>query len=329
MDRILVLGSNSFAGSQYIAQSLNDNNQIVGINRSAENNDIFLPYKNTEKSQNYQFKQLDINNDFAKITAYLNYFQPDVIVDFAGQGMVAESWQHPEQWYQTNIVSKAKLHNFLKDKSWLKKYIRISTPEVYGSSNNLIDENAVYNPSTPYAVSHAAIDMSLKAYQKQYDFPVVFTRYSNFYGPGQQLYRIIPRTIIYALTNQTLQLHGGGKAIRAFIHGQDVASAINASIKSGVVGETYHFSTDSFVSIKDLVKQIHDLMGLEHDKLVTVSEDRPGKDLQYLMDDSKAKEQLNWQPSVSLTEGLKQTIEWVRLNLNEINSLPLNYQHKA
>jgi dTDP-glucose 4,6-dehydratase len=70
-------------------------------------------------------------------------------------------------------------------------------------------------------------------------------------------------------------------------------------------------------------------MGLEHDKLVTVSEDRPGKDLQYLMDDSKAKELLNWQPNVSLTQGLKQTIEWVRFNLKEIDSLPLNYQHKV
>tara|TARA_R110001583_G_scaffold131271_1_gene283007 strand:- start:19834 stop:20823 length:990 start_codon:yes stop_codon:yes gene_type:complete len=329
MNKILVLGSNSFAGSQYITHSLSDENQMFGINRSTEHSHIFLPHLDSPSIYNYEFKQLDLNLDFEGIQKVLLDFEPEVIVDFAGQGMVAESWQQPEQWYQTNIVAKAKLHNFLKDKSWLKKYIRISTPEVYGSCEEKIDETAIYNPSTPYAVSHAAIDMSLKAYQKQYDFPVIFTRYSNFYGPGQQLYRIIPRTIIYALTNQMLQLHGGGKAIRAFIHGQDVASAINASIKKGVVGDTYHFSTDSFVSIKDLVRQIHDLMGLEHDKLVTVSEDRPGKDLQYLMDDSKAREQLNWKPSVSLTDGLKQTIEWVTLNLNEIKSLSLNYQHKV
>jgi dTDP-glucose 4,6-dehydratase len=248
MNKILVLGSNSFAGSQYVEHTLNHDVQILGINRSAERSHIFLPHLDSPFIHNYEFKQLDLNLDFEQIQKVLLDFEPEVIVDFAGQGMVAESWQQPEQWYQTNIVAKAKLHNFLKDKSWLKKYIRISTPEVYGSCEEKIDETATYNPSTPYAVSHAAIDMSLKAYQKQYDFPVVFTRYSNFYGPGQQLYRIIPRTIVYALTNQTLQLHGGGKAVRAFIHGQDVASAINASIKSGVVGETYHFSTDSFVS---------------------------------------------------------------------------------
>jgi dTDP-glucose 4,6-dehydratase len=251
-----------------------------------------------------------------------------VIVDFAGQGMVAESWQAPEQWYQTNVVSKAKLHNYLRDKKWLKKYIRISTPEVYGSSKDLIDERAEYNPSTPYAVSHAATDMSLKAYFKQFGFPVVFTRFSNFYGPGQQLYRIVPRTIIYALTGKTLMLHGGGKAVRAFIHGKDVASAIQCAIDKGELGETYHFSTDSFVAIKELVEKIHQLMEVSHNDLIKISEDRLGKDLKYLMNDSKARTKLSWHPSVTLEQGLIETIDWVKNNLEEIKTLPMNYQHK-
>jgi dTDP-glucose 4,6-dehydratase len=329
MNKIVVLGSNSFAGSQFVSNSLALCNEMVGINRSAEQSDIFLSYKKSENISRYEFRQLDLNQNFSQIIDFLAQFRPDVVVDFAGQGMVAESWQQPEQWYQTNVLSKVRLHNYLKDQSWLKKYIRISTPEVYGSCEEKIKESFLYNPSTPYAVSHAAIDMSLKAFQAQYDFPVIFTRFSNFYGPGQQLYRIIPRTIIYAVTGRKLQLHGGGKAVRAFIHGNDIASAINASINSGKVGEVYHFSTDSFVTIKQLVELIHNQLGADHDKLVEVSQDRPGKDLKYLMDDCKAQTELNWQPKVSLIEGIKQTIKWVEDNLEEISALPLDYQHKV
>jgi dTDP-glucose 4,6-dehydratase len=242
--------------------------------------------------------------------------------------MVAESWQAPHQWYQTNIVSKVRLHQFLSTKSWLEKYIRISTPEVYGSSSSLIDETAQYNPSTPYAVSHAAIDMSLKAYFQHYGFPVVFTRFSNFYGPSQQLYRIIPRTIIYALTGQKLMLHGGGTATRAFIHGKDVAQAITCCIENGKLGETYHFSTDDFVTIKQLVQRIHVLMDIDHQSATENTQDRPGKDLRYLMDDSKARKTLKWTPTVELASGLSGTIDWVKANLSEIKTLPMNYQHK-
>lgn len=327
ISRILVLGSNSFAGSQYIAEAIKTAT-VQGISRSAEKSALFLPCKNSPYAHNYRFFQFDLNHDFEQLVREVERFQPQVIVDFAGQGMVAESWLHPQQWYQTNIVSKVRLHHYLSDKPWLHKYIRVSTPEVYGSSETLLDESAGYNPSTPYAVSHAATDMSLTAYFKQYDFPVVFTRFSNFYGPGQQLYRIVPRTIIYALTGKTLMLHGGGTAVRAFIHGRDVASAIARVVEAGQSGETYHFSTSDFITIKALVSKIHQLIGIERDDLIEVSADRPGKDLKYLMNDTKARKNLQWAPSVSLDQGLAETIDWVRQHLDEITNHPMDYQHK-
>lgn len=328
MTKIVVLGSNSFAGSQYVAHAIAMGHEVAGVNRSAEQNSIFLPYKNVANAGNYRFHQLHLNHDLERLFSLIEEFKPEIVVDFAGQGMVAESWQAPEQWYQTNIVSKVKLHHFLKDKEWLSKYIRISTPEVYGSSEQLIDESAVFNPSTPYAVSHAAIDMSLMAFYRQYDFPVVFTRFSNFYGPGQQLYRIIPRTIIYALTNRKLMLHGGGKAVRAFIYGSDVATAVSACIDKGACGESYHFSASKFVTIKELVEQIHRELNVDSDALVENTADRPGKDLRYLMNDNRAREELEWQPQVSLEEGISRSVKWVRQNLETIGSLSLNYEHK-
>lgn len=329
MKRLAVLGSNSFAGSQFVNAALDANYQILGINRSAEQHSMFLPYHFHHNKLAYTFRQLDINHDFSELFALLQSWQPEVIVDFAGQGMVAESWQQPQQWYQTNIVAKVRIHQFLADKPWLKRYIRISTPEVYGSCEHLIDETAAFNPSTPYAVSHASIDMSLMAYYRQYDFPVIFTRFSNFYGSGQQLYRIIPRTIIYAKQQKVLDLHGGGKATRAFIHGQDVADAILTCIDKGALGQTYHFSTDDFVTIKELVENIHRQMGVDSSALSRVTQDRPGKDLKYLMSDSKAREELAWKPRVQLDEGIAQCIHWVESHWQALQKQPLDYIHKA
>src|SRR5882762_10152566 len=221
--RVAVLGSNSFAGASFIDAALTAGHQVLGVNRSAEPSPMFLPYRKNPYAASYRFRQLDLNRDFEAICALLVDFSPHFVLDFAGQGMVAESWSRPEQWYETNIVAKVRLHDCLRQQPALQKYIRVSTPEVYGSTAHPVQEGQPYAPSTPYAVSHAAIDMSLTAFHRNYSFPVVLTRFANFFGPGQQLYRIVPRTVIYALLGQRLQLHGGGTSVRAFIHGGDVA----------------------------------------------------------------------------------------------------------
>ncbi|HAG72441.1 MAG TPA: dTDP-glucose 4,6-dehydratase, partial [Gammaproteobacteria bacterium] len=178
------------------------------------------------------------------------------------------------------------------------------------------------------AVSHAAVDQSLRAFYQQYDFPVIFTRFANFYGPGQQLYRIVPRTIIYALLGKKLQLQGGGTSVRAFISGVDVADAVMRSINSGLVGEAYHFSPERFLTIRQVIEIICSQMNVEFADLVEIAPDRPGKDLAYLMDSKKARRELGWQESVTFEEGVDATVRWVKDSFDEISSLPLNYIHK-
>lgn len=327
--RYAIIGSNSFAGAAFVLKALGTGAKVIGFNRSPEGSEIFLQYKKSSNKENYTFYQADINYDLEKIQDILNMFEPEVIVDFSGQGMVAESWENPAQWYTTNIVAKVMLHDFLRKRNWLKKFIRISTPEVYGSQDSQIAESWAFNPSTPYAVSHAAIDMSLKAFHHNYDFPVVFTRYANFYGSGQQLYRIVPRTIIYALTGRKLYLHGGGSSIRAFIHSTDVSDGILKSITQGKSGEIYHFSPIQFYTIKEVVGAICNSVGVDFSDLVEMAPDRAGKDKAYLMDSSKARVELGWNDKTSLIEGIDETVKWVKENLTEINSLPLDYIHKA
>ena len=327
--RVAVLGSNSFAGAALVKRLLDDGADVVGFNRSAEGSPIFLQYRGSAAPGRYRFIQADINRDFEAVTGVLRDFRPAVVADFAGQGMVAESWQNPDQWYTTNIVAKVRLHDVLRTLEGLERYVRVSTPEVYGSHESLLRETWQFNPSTPYAVSHAAIDMSLRAFHQRYGFPVVFTRFANFYGPGQQLYRIIPRTIIYALLKRKLPLHGGGKAVRAFIYGSDVADAIVRSITHGVPGEIYHFSPSDFHTIRDVVTIIADYLKVDFGALVEMAPDRPSKDQAYLMDSSRALKELGWSPKVDLSTGIAKTVDWVAANLDEIKTLPLDYIHKA
>ena len=327
--RIAVLGSNSFAGAAFVSRAIADGADVIGFNRTDEISAAFLPYRKIDYVGRYRFFQADINHDLDAILAHLDEFRPQVVVDFAGQGMVAESWQNPAQWYTTNVVAKVLFHDQLRRRDWLQRYIRISTPEVYGSQERLINETWLYNPTTPYAVSHAAIDMSLRAFHIQYDFPVIFARFANFYGPGQQLYRIVPRTIIFALLGKKLELHGGGSAIRAFIFGADVADGIMRAIDRGNVGEVYHFSPERFLSIRQVVEIICQQMGVDFATLAEVAPDRPGKDQAYLMNAHKARTDLNWHESVSFEQGINATVEWVKASFDEIRSLPLNYIHKA
>ena len=327
--RYAILGSNSFAGAAFVARALAEGADVIGFNRSLEPSSIFLPYLNIKGSGSYTFIQADINHDLDAILTRLDIFRPQVVVDFAGQGMVAESWQNPAQWYNTNIVAKVKLHDQLRCRDWMERYVRISTPEVYGSQENLLQETWQYNPSTPYAVSHAAVDQSLRAFHQQYDFPVIFTRFANFYGPGQQLYRIVPRTIIYALLGKKLQLQGGGTSVRAFISGVDVANAVMLSIDFGVVGDAYHFSPERFLTIRQVIEIICSRMGVDFAELVEISPDRLGKDQAYLMDSRKARRELGWQDSLTFEEGVDATVQWVKDYFDEISSLPLNYIHKV
>jgi len=286
-----------------------------------------LPYKWIDKGK-FEFHELDLNHDLNGIMDLVNSEKPDYVINFAAQSMVAQSWDNPEHWFMTNVVSTVKLHDRLRRCSFLKKYVHISTPEVYGSCDGFIKESTSYNPSTPYAVSRAAADMSLHSFLSAYQFPVVFTRAANVYGPGQQLYRIIPRTVLYIKMGKQLQLHGGGLSKRSFIHMKDVSDATLRIARNAPIGEIYHVSTNDTISICDLVKMICEIMNASFEDLVEVGEERLGKDSAYLLDSSKARDSLGWEDKITLREGLSEVIDWVEKNFENLQELPNEYIHK-
>lgn len=327
-NRFLVIGSNSFSGSQFIKYLLQNGNSVIGVSRSEEINNVYLPYKWEGYGEDFKFFPIDINHQLNELVKILNEFQPEYVVNFAAQGMVAQSWEAPQDWYQTNVVGQVQLHDQLRKLSFLKKYVHVTTPEAYGSTDGWIKENFTFAPSTPYAVSRAACDLHLMSFYKAYNFPVVFTRAANVYGPGQQLYRIIPRTMLYARLGKKMKLHGGGLSIRSFIHMDDVSSATYKIATDGIPGESYHISTNDTITIRGLVEKICELTNTNFSDLVEVSEDRLGKDQAYLLDSNKLRNNFSWQDTINLEKGLIDTLSWIDNNLNTLKSLPADYIHK-
>ncbi len=326
--RFLVIGSNSFSGAQFVKYLMQHQHDVLGVSRSAELNSVFLPYKWLPDQSHFKFQQIDINHQLPELVALVKEFQPEYVINFAAQGMVAQSWLTPEHWYQTNVVGQVKLHDELRKLSFLKKYVHVSTPEAYGSTAGWIKESFHFAPSTPYAVSRAACDLHLMSFFKAYQFPVVFTRAANVYGPGQQLYRIIPRAMLFARLGKKMQLHGGGQSIRSFIHMDDVSVATYRIAVRGQAGDTYHISTREYVSIRELVQKISSLTGVAFEDLAEVSEDRLGKDQAYLLDSDKLRGELAWQDQVSLQQGLQDTLAWIDANLDTLQTQHADYIHK-
>ena len=330
-EKIFVIGSNSFTGASFVDFLLARGDEVIGTSRSGELHSVFLPYRwptQRPAGAKFEFKQLDLNQHTNELAAAIGDFQPDYVVNFAAQSMVAESWLHPDQWYQTNVVANVRLHEKIRHFGFLKKYVHVTTPEVYGSCSGNVTESAPFNPSTPYAASRAACDLHLMTFFKNYKFPVVFTRAANVYGPGQQLYRIIPRTVFFIKLGRKLQLHGGGRSVRAFIHARDVAEGTLRVARQAPPGETYHFSTDLYVSIRELVERVCTRMGVKFEDVVEVVGDRPGKDAAYLLDSTKARTTLGWKDALSLDQGIDETIAWISGNLEALKKQPADYIHK-
>ena len=329
MQTVFVIASNSFTGAHFIDLLLNKGYRVVGVSRSKEYPPLMLPYCYRSNNKNFTFHQLDVNKQLEEIIGLIDNEEPEIVANFAAQGEVRNSWKFPEQWYQTNCMATVSLTNELRSRDYIKKYVTSSTPEVYGSSEKNIIENHNYLPSTPYAASKLAGDLHLITLFKHYQFPVVFTRSANVYGIHQQLYRIIPRTIIYLKLGKLIKLHGHGNAVRSFVHIRDVVDATLRVVEKGIDGEIYHVSSErEEISIKLLVQMICEMMDCDFNDSVKLIDENYGQDAIYSLNSNKIRNQLGWKPQISLEEGILEMIKWTDDNWDSIINMPLEYIHK-
>ncbi len=324
----IVIGSNSFSGFDFTMYLLNKNQKVIGISRSRPKYKTFNP-QIVFKNKNFKFYKYNLNTDKKKIIQLLKNLKTKFnIYNFASQSMVAQSWYHPIDWYNTNLISTVEIIEKLRNMQNLNRYIHFTTPEVYGSTNKWIKENNIFLPNTPYAISRASMDFHLLALYKSFNFPVIFTRAANVYGARQKLYRIIPKTIISILNGQKIPLYGGGKSKRSFIDIRDVSEALWKISKKGTIGSTYHISTDKLISIKELVRLICKKMNKNFDELVEIKKENTGKDLAYKLSSSKLKRELKWKSKIDLDKGINETIDWILENLKKLKLESTNYLHK-
>ncbi len=330
MDTVVVIGSNSFSGSDFVELLLGERSyRIVGVSRSPEKSRLFLPYLDRDDLSRFCFRQLDVNRDAGELESFLGELKPRYVVNFASQSEVAPSWEHPEQWFRTNAESVARLGNFLRKQEWLERYVHISTPEVYGTCEGSVSEDAPFRPSTPYAASRAAGELMLATLVKSFGFPCALVRSSNVYGAHQQLFKIIPRTLIYLRTGRVLQLHGGGSQVRSFIHIRDVSRGELAVMESAVPpGTAFNLSPDGGVPLRDVVERLCRLSGSELAGFVEDTPARVGNDAAYVLDSTRAATTLGWAPRVSLEAGLREVADWVNREWGAIASEPLEYIHQ-
>ena len=324
----MVIGSNCFTGSHIVDALLeNPNNEVVGISRSPEYKPLFLPYKRHDNPR-FEFRSIDLVRQFDELIGSLQEIQPQVVINVAALSEVALSHERPVEYFDTNTLGVVRLCDHLRRCAYLERYVHISSAEIFGTCPTPLTEAAPFRPSTPYAILKAAEDLYLNTLQENFDFPVTIIRSTNVYGPHQQLFKIIPRTAIYLKLGRTLELHGGGRAMKSFIHVRDVVAGVIRAIERGTTG-TYHFTVPSDQSVADVVREVCSRMGRDFDTAIQVVEERLGQDARYWLDCSTAERELDWAPQVPLGQGIDEVVEWIEANWSQIQHEPLSYVHKV
>ena len=329
MAKHIVIGSNSFSGQDFIDLLLDDpSNEVIGISRSSEYPDYFLRYKQRENLTNYSFQKFDLNLEMPQFLEFLDTTEPQTITNFAAQSEVAPSWENPDQWFQTNCVSLARLVKHLSERDYLDRYLHISSPEVYGSCESLVTETSPVNPSTPYAASKAAADMLLKSFAEYKGFPLVTVRATNVYGARQQLFKIMMRTSIFIRLNRRIPLHGGGQAIKSYIHIRDVSKGEKVVLERGRLGEIYHLSPEKGIRVRDVVAALANAMGKRLEDVAEDVEERLGQDAVYEIDSTKVRDEFGWRPLISFEDGVKEIVAWIDKYWSQIQDAPHEYIHR-
>lgn len=324
----VVIGSNCFTGSHIVDTLLADPaNKVIGISRSSEYAPLFLPYKR-HKPGNFRFVQLDVVHRFPELIHLLDECRPEYVIHVAALSEVALSNERPVEYFAVNTTGVVKLCNKLRTRDYLKRFVHISSAEIFGSCPRPVTEEDLFNPSTPYAVSKAAADMYLNVLIKNFNFPATLIRSTNVYGKHQQLFKIIPRTAIYLKQGKVVELHGGGTAVKSFIHIRDVVDGLLLTLTKGKPG-TYHFTEASDQTVADVVRIVCKQMGHDFTQATRMVGERLGQDSRYTLDCTKAQRELGWRPRVRFEDGVRETIDWIEQNWSQIQTQPLVYQHKA
>lgn len=330
--RILVTGGLGFIGSALIRNLLDKTDHtILNIDKCSY---ASMPeaLEGRENLKNYDFEKIDIT-DGVMVNKIVAEFKPNKIFHLAAESHVDRSISGPEDFIQTNIIGTFNIlesirTNFTKlNEDFI--LVHVSTDEVFGSlkmDDELFVEQTPYAPNSPYSASKASSDLLARSWNKTYGIRCAITNCSNNYGPWQNPEKLIPKTIMNALTGKKIPIYGKGENIRDWLHVDD---HVNALIKISDITtkfEKFNIGGNQEMSNINLVKLICSYLDLKMpsknayiDQIEYVN-DRLGHDLRYAIDASKLSKELNFQPAYLLDDGIKSTIDWYIDNLEWVKS---------
>lgn len=304
---ILITGGLGFIGSHVVTQLVQKSYHIVVLDKldscASLKNLASVKYKINCIIGNITNKKL-IDNLFQE-------YRFDTVLHFAAQTHVDNSFGNSFTFTKTNVLGTHVLLEASKlayQAQILKRFIHVSTDEVYGETSSTMTEDSILKPTNPYAASKAGAEMLVQSYYISFGLPIIITRGNNVYGPHQYPEKMIPKFINLLARDKHCCLHGDGSHRRSFLYVTDVARAFVILLEKGNIGEIYNIGTDFEISNKNTASDLIRLMNKSSDMIEYVA-DRAFNDQRYSIDSSKL-HSLGWQPEITWDEGLRQTIDW-------------------
>lgn len=327
--KILITGGAGFIGSTLVRKALGVGHSVVNVD--ALNYAANLTNLNSiTHSKSYAFEHVDIRNRMALDDVFSRH-RPCAVMHLAAESHVDRSIDGPADFISTNLIGTFNLLEAAR-RYWAERdcfshfrFHHISTDEVFGSLPNdpkvKFSEITRYDPRSPYSASKAGADHLVRAWFHTYGLPILVTNCSNNYGPYHFPEKLIPVAIINAILGQKIPVYGDGLNVRDWLYVEDHACALLTVLKDGMVGETYNIGGDSEASNIEIVRTICEILderrprvGGSYAKLIEYVDDRPGHDRRYAVDGRKVRQDLGWAPSVTLRQGLMDTVDWYLQN---------------
>lgn len=309
--KLFVTGGAGFIGSEFVRQAIDKGIDVCVIDKLSYAGDIARLKTIEDKVSFYQIDLVDKD----LVSRVFDTEKPDYVVHWAAETHVDRSISDPFPFIDTNVKGTQVLLEVAKSRN-IKKFINISTDEVYGDlgEEGQFFETTPLNPSSPYSVSKASADMLGRAYYRTYGIPVITVRPSNNYGPWQYPEKLLPVVIIKALNNENIPVYGKGENIREWLYVSDCAKAVFDIIEKGVVNQSYNVGSGQEKQNIFVVKAVLDILDKPH-SLIEFVKDRLGHDFRYSLNTNKIENELNWKAKVHFEEGIEKTVKWYLDNM--------------
>jgi dTDP-glucose 4,6-dehydratase len=325
--RVLVTGGAGFIGSALVRHLVESGYEVVNLDKLTYSGNL-ESLRSVEGAPGYSFRRADIC-DRAAVERILDDDRPDAIMHLAAETHVDRSIDGPAPFVETNVVGTFTLleaalgywRGLEPEKRNSFRFLHVSTDEVFGQlafDDDPFTEQSPYAPSSPYSASKASADHFARAWHVTFGLPVVLTNCSNNYGAFHFPEKLVPLTILNALEGKLLPVYGKGENVRDWLFVEDHARALELALLRGQVGESYNIGGRAERRNIEMVEAICDLLderrpladGRRRRELISFVADRPGHDLRYALDPSKAERELGWEARETLESGLAKTVDW-------------------